>query len=252
MDVLRPFASPPRGTVLVLTLLESALVLLVWEALSGGIFPGPLAVLKQLGVLLSDGRFYYNVLSSLGLTLKAMGISIAAAAVIAYGNVVPLLRPIVGLVVKSRFLTINGLIFAFMMASPNGSDLKTNLLLFGIIPFFTASMLGVIADIPQAEYDLCRTLRMGPWRTVWEVVVLGRLDYVLIVVQVNFAIAWSMIATVEGQSVSQGGLGALIVKSTKHLDMSLIFACLVVVMLIGWASDWGAGKLRSALFPYTR
>ena len=224
LDLLRPFARPAPATALVLVLVELALGLALWHALSGGLFPSPFRVLERVFELVTSQNFWENAFTSLWLTAKGMFVAILIAVAISYASLIPLFKPIADLVVKLRYLTITGLIFLFMMAGGTGADLKMNLLLFGIVPFFVTSMLSVIADIPQAEYDLCRTLRMGPWRTLFEAVVLGRLDYLFVVIQANFAIAWMMITAVEGQCMSEGGLGTLMIKSNKYLDLATIFA----------------------------
>lgn len=252
LELVRPFGRPARGTAMVLVLAELAVGLFAWHALSGGLFPGPFRVAQRVVELVSSQAFVENAVTSLWLTVKGMFIAIVIAVSISYASLVPLLKPVADMVVKFRYLTITGLIFLFMMATKNGADLKLNLLLFGIVPFFVTSMMSIIADIPQAEYDLCRTLRMGPWRTLWESVVLGRLDYLLVVIQANFAIAWMMITAVEGQCMSEGGLGTLMIKSNKYLDLATIYAILILILLIGVTSDRTIGWLRGVLFPYSK
>lgn len=252
LGLLQPFAKPARGTALVLVAVQLAMALWVWHALSGGLFPSPFKVGERMGELVTSWGFLENAVASLWLTARAMAVAILIAVVIAYASLIPLFRALADLVVKLRYLTLTGLIFVFLMVSKNGADLKMDLLLFGIVPFFVTSMLSIIADIPQAEYDLCRTLRMGPWRTLWESVVMGRLDYLFVVIQANFAIAWMMITMVEGQCMSQGGLGTLMIKSNKYLDLSTIFAILGLILLIGIATDAAVGGMRKLLFPYAR
>jgi NitT/TauT family transport system permease protein len=155
-------------------------------------------------------------------------------------------------VVRLRYLTLTGLIFLFTLITQNGSQLKIGLLIFGIVPFFVTSLLAIIKDIDRQEVELCRTLRMGPWRTMWEVVIVGRLDQVLEVMRQNFAIAWMMITMVEGLSMSEGGLGTMLIKSNKYIDLGTVFALLIVIFLVGLFFDWLLGRLRAWLFPYTR
>lgn len=252
LALLQPFAKPARGTALVLVVVQLAMAVWVWHAFSGGLFPSPFKVLARMYELITSWDFLENAVASLWLTAKAMAVAILIAVSVSYASLIPLFKPLADIVVKLRYLTITGLIFVFLMMSKNGADLKMNLLLFGIVPFFVTSMLSVIADIPQSEYDLCCTLRMGPWRTLWEAVVMGRIDYLFVVIQANFAIAWMMITSVEGQCMSQGGLGTLMIKSNKYLDLATIFAILGLIMFIGMTSDTTVGASRRALFPYAR
>ena len=181
-----------------------------------------------------------------------MCVSIMIALVISYLSIVPVFKPLADLVVRFRYLTLTGLIFLFTLLTSNGGQLKISLLIFGIVPFFVTSLLGIIKDIDRQEVELCRTLRMGSWRTMWEVVIVGRLDQVLEVMRQNFAIAWMMITMVEGYSMGEGGLGTMLIKSNKYIDMGTVFALLLVIFLVGLFFDWLLGRLRAWLFPYTR
>ena len=93
---------------------------------------------------------------------------------------------------------------------------------------------------------------MSRWRSWWETIVVGRLDQVLEVMRQNFAVAWLMITTVEGLSMSEGGLGTMLIKSNKYLDLGTVFALLVVIFLFGIAFDFLLSVIRRWLFPYTR
>ena len=131
-------------------------------------------------------------------------------------------------------------------------QLKLSLLIFGIVPFFVTSLLSIIESINVQEYELCKTLRMNNWRTLYEVVIVGRLDMVFEVMRQNFAIAWMMITMVEGLSMSEGGLGTMLIKSNKYIDLSTVFAILVIIFAVGIFFDFILKKVRFWLFPYTK
>ena len=92
---------------------------------------------------------------------------------------------------------------------------------------------------------------MNSWQTLQEVIIIGRLDQVIEVVRQNFAIAWMMITMVEGLSMSEGGLGTLLIKSNKFIDLGTVFAILIIIFLIGVCFDFLLAKMRIWLFPYT-
>ncbi|MBP7513750.1 MAG: ABC transporter permease subunit [Flavobacteriales bacterium] len=256
MNLLRslfePFAKLPKSAVWGLLAAEALVALLAWQLSGDGLIPGPLKVGASLVKVLGSAAFMENFLASLFLTFKGMGISILIALVISYLSIVPVFKPLADLVVRLRYLTLTGLILLFMLLTQNGGQLKISLLMFGIIPFFVTSLLAIIGDIDRQEVELCRTLRMGSWRTLWEIVIVGRLDQVFEVMRQNFAIAWMMITMVEGLSMSEGGLGTMLIKSNKYMDISTVFALLIVIFLVGLFFDWLLGRLRAWLFPYTR
>ncbi len=251
-SLIEPFAKLPKTAVWGLLAAEAIVALIAWELSGEGLIPGPVKVGSALVKVLGSAAFMENFIASLFLTFKGMGISILIALVISYLSLVPLFKPLADLVVRLRYLTLTGLIFLFMMLTQNGGQLKLSLLIFGIVPFFVTSLLSIIADIDRQEQELCKTLRMGPWRTLWEIVIVGRLDQVLDVMRQNFAIAWMMITMVESLSMSEGGLGTMLIKSNKYMDISTVFALLIVIFLVGLFFDWLLGRLRAWLFPYTR
>jgi NitT/TauT family transport system permease protein len=132
----------------------------------------------------------------------------------------------------------------------SGHALKLYLLAFSISVFFITSMADVIASIPKAEYDLARTLRMGSWQTVWEVVVLGQADQVFSVLRQNAAIGFMMLTMVEGMSRSEGGLGALLLTFNKHFQLAPILAIQATILLLGLGQDYAIGALSRVCCRY--
>ena len=251
-NILIPLGNLQKTTLYILLTGEIILGLLAWQLGGGGLLPTPVKVLGSMSSILSDTNFYENFFSTLGLVLQAMGISIVIAMMLSYLYLIPLFAPITRFVMKCRYLTITGLFFLFTLLTSNGHSLKISLLIFGIVPFFVTSLVSIIRDINTQEFDLCKSLRMNNWQAWWEVIILGRLDQVFEVMRQNFAISWIMITTVEGLNMSEGGLGTMLIKSNKYLDLSKVFGILVVIFLIGVLADYLLALLRTWFFPYTR
>jgi NitT/TauT family transport system permease protein len=110
----------------------------------------------------------------------------------------------------------------------------------------------VIVHIPQQEYDLCKTLGYNRWRTLYEVIIVGKADKVLEILQHNFAISWLMITMVEGLNMSEGGIGALLIKYNKYNDLTNVLALQLLIFLLGLFFDYLLAIIRSWLFPHTR
>ncbi len=249
--LFEPFSVINRKTVLILAAIEIVIAVLLWQFASGDLIPTPGRVLSAMNEVFTRSSFMDDFFASLILTLKGMGISIVIALLISYLSLIPVFEPIANFIVKCRYLTLTGLIFLFVLITSNGSQLKMSLLIFGIVPFFTTSLLSIISEINRQEYELCRTLRMSTWRTLWEVVIVGRFDSVFEVMRQNFAIAWMMITMVEGYSMSEGGLGTLIIKYNKVVNLPAVFAILIIIFVIGILFDLLLGQMRKWLFPYT-
>lgn len=231
---------------------EIILVLVLWQLAGGGLIPGPLKVLSAIQETICSPEFVFNLISSLTLTIKGMGISIVIALIISYLSVTAIAKPIAKFLVQCRYLTLTGLIFLFTLLTSNGSELKLSLLIFGIVPFFVTSQLSIISQIKQEEYDLCTTLRMTKWRTLYEVIIRGRFDQVIEVMRQNFAISWLMITMVEGLSMSEGGLGVMLIKANKYVNLPKVFALLIIIFIMGICFDIVLSKLRFWFFPYSK
>jgi ABC-type nitrate/sulfonate/bicarbonate transport system permease component len=248
-----PFSNLSKSTSTILILVQCALAVILWQVFaSGGLIPTPSKILESFVTIVSTSNFYDNLFSSLSLTFKGMGISIVIALIICYISLVPFFTPIAKFIIKCRYLTLTGLIFLFTLLTSNGHNLKLSLLIFGIVPFFVTSLLSIIDAINVQEYELCKTLRMNNWQTLLEVVIIGRLDQVIDVMRQNFAIAWMMITMVEGLNMSEGGLGTMLIKSNKFIDLGTVFAILLIIFLLGICFDFLLAKMRHWFFPYTK
>jgi ABC-type nitrate/sulfonate/bicarbonate transport system permease component len=257
MELLKKIFSPLTQingrTSITLIVIEAFSVLLFWEIFGQhGLIPTPLKIVGSVVRIVTSDYFIDNFFSSLMLTLSGMSISIVIALVVSYLSLIPVFSPIAKFIVKCRYLTLTGLIFLFTLLTQDGHQLKLSLLIFGIVPFFVTSLLSIIESINVQEYELCKTLRMSNWQTLFEVVIIGRLDQVFEVMRQNFAIAWMMITMVEGLSMSEGGLGTMLIKSNKYIDLGTVFGILVIIFIVGVLFDYLLKNMRVWLFPYAK
>jgi len=257
MDFLKKIFNPltqiKGRTSIILVIIEALAALLLWEIFgSNGLIPTPSKIIASVFKIIGTESFVDNLFSSLSLTMTGMGISIIIALIVSYLSLIPFFAPVAKFIVKCRYLTLTGLIFLFTLLTQDGHQLKLSLLIFGIVPFFVTSLLSIIESINIQEYELCKTLRMNNWQTLLEVVIIGRLDQVFEVMRQNFAIAWMMITMVEGLSMSEGGLGTLLIKSNKYIDLGTVFGILVIIFALGIFFDYLLRNLRLWLFPYTK
>jgi len=251
MHIFKPFATINKKTFAILIAVQVIVTLLLWQIASNGLIPKPGNVAAAFTKLLGTKQFWDNLLISLGLTVKAMFYSIVITLLFAYLSVIPFFKSIAQFIVKCRYLTLTGLIFIFTLLTKDGSQLKLSLLVFGIVPFFVTSFLAIIININKQEYDLCKTLGYNNWQTLYEVIMVGKADQVFEILRQNFAISWLMITMVEGLSMSEGGIGTLLIKYNKYNDITVVVALQFVIFLTGLCFDWLLGAMRRWLFPYT-
>lgn len=250
--VLSPNRAISRQAFAILAAGELAALLLLWAAIRPGVIPGPTEVAAAFGHLWLEEGLGRELWTSFLLNLEALAWTAAISLALAYLTVLPAARPIVAAVSKGRFLGFVGLTFVFTLAFPGGRPLKIAMLVFGMTVFFVTSMADVVAAIPKERFDLARTLRMGEWRTTWEVVVLGTADQATEILRQNAAMGWMMLTMVEGIVRSEGGIGVLLLNQNKHLLLAGVFAIQFAILAVGLAQDYAIGLLKRLLFPYAR
>ncbi len=251
-NIFKPFTSISKQTTIIMIVVQVIVTLLIWHTTSNGLIPKPGNVAIAFGKLITTKLLIDNMLVSLVLTLKAMFYSIIITLFFAYSSVIPFFKSIAQFIVKCRYLTLTGLIFIFTLLTKDGSELKLSLLVFGIVPFFTTSFLSVIINIDKQEYALCKTLGYNNWQTLYEVIIIGKADQVFEILRQNFAISWLMITMVEGLSMSEGGIGSLLIKYNKYNDLTNVIALQLVIFIMGLCFDFLLGTTRHWLFPHSK
>lgn len=247
-----PFQMIRQGSYRTLAFIQLIALLTIWQLRASGLIPVPTAIGRELVHQFSGTLLWHHLIISLGLTLKALAVSLVTALLICYLSVIPFFRGLAQLLVQLRYLTLTGLIFIFTLLTSDGGQLKLSLLVMGMVPFFVTSFLQVIRDIPADELDLATTLGFSRWRTLHEVIIIGKADQVLEILRQNFAIAWLMITLVEGLSMSEGGIGTLLIKFNKYNDLTRVLTMQAILFGLGLLFDALLGYIRLWLFPYTR
>lgn len=227
----------------------TGLVLLVAWALRPAFLPGPSDVLHAYPALMAQGLLE-QVFVSLTVNLQALAITCLLTLPLAYLTVLPAVRPFVRVLSKTRFLGLTGFVVLFTLLFGGGHGLKVALLVFGMGVFLITSLYDIVEAIPREEFDHARTLRLGAWGSILEVVILGRLDYVLDAIRQNAAMGFVMLTMVEGLVRFEGGLGAMMLAEDKHIKLDAVFALQFLVLAIGIAQDAAFRALRRAFCPY--
>jgi NitT/TauT family transport system permease protein len=95
----------------------------------------------------------------------------------------------------------------------------------------------MIKDIPNEEFDHAKTLGCNRWEILWEVVIKGRIDYVIELVRQNLAIVWVLV-TVESILIAAGGLGVLIKNGDRLGANGRVIAVQGIIILVGISLDF--------------
>jgi len=237
------------------TILTSWLVILLtfWGLNSFGdthLFPTPLQVLHGLKDLWADG-LVVHIASSIWLCSQAVMISIVISLMFAYSSAIPFFKPVGTFISKLRYLPLTGIAFYIAILINDARTLQVWVLVVFMTTFLTTSLMQMIKDIPEEEFDHARTLGCSRWECLWEVVIKGRIDYVFELVRQNLAIVWMMLVTVESILVAAGGLGFLIKNNDKLGDAGKVIALQIIIVVVGLTLDFIITKLRKLIFRYS-
>ena len=249
IELLAPNRVISKKTIRWLVGFQLLMLLSIWFFSPTVFLPKPKEVFQALSEMWFAG-LGGELITSFLLNLEAIAISAILSLLLAYLTVIPFFRPIVALLSKLRFLSMVGLTFFFTLMATTGHELKLFLLVFSVSVFFVTGMAEVVASIPKEKFDLARTLRMGEWRVVYEVIVLGQADKAFEVLRKNAAMGWMMLTMVEGISRSEGGVGAMLLNQNKHFHLSAVFAIQLTILLLGLGQDYAIGLLRNIFCPY--
>lgn len=252
--IFRPFEPLPISIEWGLRLFWLGFVVLLWFVGTSGekhLLPTPVHVWQGFEDLYAEGLIVH-IGSSLWLCAKATVISLLATLMLVYLSPIPFIQPISLFVSKLRYLPLTGITFYLAMMFQSAGSMQVAVLVIFMSTYFVTSMLSVIKDIPLEEFEHARSLKCSRWEIVWEVVVKGRLDYVLDTLRQNLAIVWMMLVTVESILVASGGLGVLIKNSDKFMNHGRIFALQIVILLLGLLIDVTVTYIRKTLFRYSQ
>lgn len=251
-NAFQPNRIVSKKTMFLLTSLWVFGAVMVWVNSPFEVIPKPQHVVTAFVKLWTKDGLSRELLQSFTLNLKALALATAITVALAISTVMPFMRPLVTAISKGRFLGLAGLTFVFTILVGGGSNLKISLLVFGIVVFFVTNMMAEVAGISKDKFDHARTLRMGEWRVVWEIVILGSVDKALEALRQNAAIGWMMLTMVEGISRSEGGVGALLLNTDKHFLLAEVFAIQFTILLLGVFQDYMIGGLKNLACPYSR
>lgn len=249
LDLITPNKTVSARTVRTIVLFQGLLILLIWLLVPFRMLPSPASVWGAFSQMWSGG-FATELYTSFTLNLEALAISTVASLGLSYLLVFPVFYPVVQVISKLRYMSLVGWSLAFTNMFGGGHYLKVVLLVFGMSVFFVTSMANVVASIPKEKFDHARTLRMGEWRILWEVVILDTLAEAWECMRQNAAIGWMMLTMVEGISRTEGGIGVLLLSSNKFFNLENIAAIQLAILFLALTQDMFLGVTCRFLFPY--
>jgi ABC-type nitrate/sulfonate/bicarbonate transport system permease component len=243
--------SPQKTIILAGWIIFLAILWFVGTLGEKHLFPSPTQVAEGFSKLYSEG-LVKHIFKSLSLCFISIGLAIFVSMLFAYSFPIPFLKPVAEFITKLRFLPFTGLSYYAAVLIQDARNMQISILVVFLTTFLTTSLIAIIKDIPQEEFDHAKTLKCSRFEVLWQVIILGRIDYVIDVIRQNLAITWMMIVTVESILIASGGLGVLIKNADKFTNHGRVIALQLVILFIGLSLDWFINFIRKSVFRYSK
>lgn len=248
----KPFEQIGSSPLKILALGQAVILLTLWFSMPASLLPTPGGILEAWHKLASTQGLFIELANSsktivvsifwASLITLVLGILYTAAA----------FKPVIRWLTSFRFLGFAGITFFFTLMTSDGAALKIWLLTFGMTAFLLTNMLAIIDSVSQDEIDYAKTLGLTSWSATYELVVRGKMDEAFDLIRQNAAIGWTLLSMVEGLVRYEGGVGALLMNQSKHLNIDAIFAIQLTILIYGIFQDYTLRYIRHLICPYVK
>jgi NitT/TauT family transport system permease protein len=233
-------------------------LLLLWSLLSytgivASIFlPTPTSVLSAMGALFATGNLLGDIFASLERILLSFLLSLAVA--------VPLG---ITLGLSKRFEAFSEPLIAFVRYIPPSAFIplaiiwfgigeweKIVILFLGIAPYLALLTADIVINTRRELVEVALTLGASRRQVIARVVLPNAMPGIWDSFRVMIGIAWTYVIIAEIVGASSG-LGYLMTVSQRFLRTDDIFAGMVVIGILGFATDYFFKLTYKIFFPWT-
>ncbi len=217
---------------------------LLWWALSNTgwvnpkFLPTPGMVWASLISLGQEGYLWRDTLASFlrvsaGFLLAALVAIPLGIGMGAFASVRSLLEPLIGIV---RYMPAPAFIPLLVIYLGLGEEPKVALIFIGTVFFNTLMIMDAVKFVPKELIETTYTLGGDRRQVLLQVITPYVVPSIFDTLRVNMAAAWNLVIVSE-LVAADSGLGKRIALSQKFFQTDDIFACLLVLGLIGFVLD---------------
>jgi NitT/TauT family transport system permease protein len=246
-----PIARPARWALIAASILVP---LLAWALLSASgrvdedFLPSPAAVWTAGVEMIQSGQLPSDAWASVRRVLLGFGLAIVVS--VPLGLLMGTFRagqaafePAIGFL---RYMPASAFIPLVVIWLGLGEPSKIAILFIGTVFFNTLMTADVVRQVPSNLINVSYTLGARRGEVVRKVIVPHSLPGMVDAIRVNSAAAWNFVVIAE-LIAAESGLGYRIARSQRFLQTEQIFAVLIVIGLIGLATDISLRLLRDRL-----
>jgi NitT/TauT family transport system permease protein len=200
--------------------------------------PSPVQVAQALGRLWTEGFLLEDTAASImrvtaGFLLAALvsvplGISMGA-----FASIRSLFEPIIGVV---RYMPAPAFIPLLLIYLGLGEAPKIALIFIGTVFFNVLMIMDAVKFVPKELLETTYTLGGQRRQTLFQVITPYVVPNIMDTFRVNIATSWNLVVVSE-LVAAENGLGKRIVLAQKFFNTDEIFACLIVLGVIGFILD---------------
>lgn len=249
----------PRRLRIALAIASVTIPILAWivldatHAVNPIFLPSPLRVLTAARALVTTGVLVEDMSAS----LMRIGIGFGIAVLISvplglamgtFKSVEALFEPVIGLV---RYMPATAFVPLLLIWFGLDEAPKIALIVIGVVFFNTLMTANVVWQVPTELIKVASTLGAGNTAVFTKVIFPYSLPGIIDAMRVNLAAAWNLIVVSELVASDQG-LGYRIVRAQKFQRMDEIFSLLIVIGILGLASDLALRTLRNRVSPWSQ
>ncbi len=237
-----------------LSLVLGLLILVAWELAATGlklstlVLPPPSLVMAALHQGFVSGYLGPHVLQTLLEVVLGFGLGslLGFLGGVALGEWPGARRVLMPYLVVSQ--VVPKLALAPLLIVWLGFGATPTVVITALICFFPLleNTLTAMQHVAPQRLELFRMLRASRWQTIWRLKVPDGKPAILAGLRVAVVLAW--VGAVVGEFIGASrGLGALIIAAQGAMDTPLMFAVLVVITVLGWASYQGMVWIERSL-----
>jgi len=238
--------SIPRAYRVPLRLAMPGLVLIAWCVLTLGsppivnelFLPSPIRVLQATLQMIFQHTLVDAVVAS---SLRILISFVAAAAIalplgIAMGAFEPINRLLEPVMAPLRYMPISAFIPLLILWLGIGESQKVAFLFLGVFVYLLPVVVNAIRAVPEELVQTALTLGATKWQVIRTVLLPAALPDIFDSFRVMNAISWTYVILAEYVNARQG-LGYMIQLAGSHLHTAQVFSGIIIIGLIGLATD---------------
>lgn len=244
---------------LALGFLSWTLFLVGWHLLATSglanprLLPPPSEVLSAMGELFFQRDFAADV----GVSLRRIFLSFAVAVLVALPIAIvmgvfafpeQLLNPLVS---PFRYLPAPSFVPLLLMWLGTGELQKLALLFLGVIWFLITLLMDNTKGVSRSLIESSQTLGAGRRQVIFQVVFRSALPHYVDTIRQMLAVSWTYLVIAEIVA-STDGIGAMMMRAKRMVRVDEIMAGILVIGILGFASDVILRWIRWGCFPYAR